>query len=352
MLINLFPFLHSQLPPLVPGYSFYRSITIDSTNIGSTLTDFPILVAGTFTYLRTVANGGKVQNASGFDIAFYDGDGVQLSHETERWIDTSGEVVYWVKVPSISHITDTIIYMVYGNSSISVDQSNKADVWSNGFICVYHLPDGTTLSATDSLGTYDGTITGVSAASGKYGGGGSWAGGASTNRITRSSVPASGTIRVRSAWIYLDSVDSTTRRLYELGGTNFRDATQISTAGIDIGIQWTNVPLFSTTTVPATGTWHHFMVTYDGTSTANYPAMYYNGVAQTVTRNLTPSGTLATTTQSLYMGNRPDNARCFSGDIDEFRVANVMRSADWAYAEYVNQDNPANFYTISDEVAQ
>src|SRR5687768_9845668 len=53
------------------GYSYRRTITIDRTKVPNTdQTNFPMLITGTFSYLATAANGGNVQNSSGFDIIF------------------------------------------------------------------------------------------------------------------------------------------------------------------------------------------------------------------------------------------------------------------------------------------
>ena len=45
----------------------------------------------------------------------------------------SGAVNYWVKMPLLSHTTDTTICLCYGNSSITSDQSNKTTVWDANY---------------------------------------------------------------------------------------------------------------------------------------------------------------------------------------------------------------------------
>ena len=42
-------------------------------------------------------------------------------------------------------------------------------------------------------------------------------------------------------------------------------------------------------------------------------------------------------------------ARNFDGVIDEARVSNIARSADWISTEYNNQNNPGTFYSVGDE---
>src|SRR5712692_7482054 len=75
------PWLHAQ-------YSYERTITIDHTKVpNSDQTDFPVLVSGTYSYLATVGNGGKVQNANGYDIivASEPSGNVRLDHEIESY---------------------------------------------------------------------------------------------------------------------------------------------------------------------------------------------------------------------------------------------------------------------------
>jgi large repetitive protein len=64
--------------------------------------------------------------------------------------------------------------------------------------------------------------------------------------------------------------------------------------------------------------WHHVVVTYDYSSTANDPAIYIDGQAVTVTEVQAPSGTLGTgDTGTIYLGNTSDGARTFDGRIDD-----------------------------------
>ncbi|HZP61801.1 MAG TPA: protease pro-enzyme activation domain-containing protein, partial [Terriglobales bacterium] len=53
------------------GYAFRRAITINHTQVANTdQVNFPVLIAGTYSYLATLANGGCVTNANGYDILF------------------------------------------------------------------------------------------------------------------------------------------------------------------------------------------------------------------------------------------------------------------------------------------
>ena len=79
------------------NWQFRKSIIIDRTQVIGTQTDFPVLISITDADLAAAAR------ADGFDILFTDDDGAaKLDHEIERYVSATGELVAWVKVPSIS----------------------------------------------------------------------------------------------------------------------------------------------------------------------------------------------------------------------------------------------------------
>src|SRR5216684_1564246 len=128
------------------GYVFRRAITIDHTKVPNTdQTNFPVLISGTYSYLATASNGGDVTSSSGYDIVFTsDSAGTTvLPFEQESYSPSTGAVNYWVNVASLSHVTDTVVYIFYGNGSVTTDQSNKAAVWDANYKGVWHLANGT-----------------------------------------------------------------------------------------------------------------------------------------------------------------------------------------------------------------
>jgi len=72
----------------VSSFNHSRPITIDHTKVANTnQTNFPILISGTYPYLKTTTNGGNVQHVNGFDIGFYSDSALttKLAHETESY---------------------------------------------------------------------------------------------------------------------------------------------------------------------------------------------------------------------------------------------------------------------------
>jgi hypothetical protein len=110
-------------------YSSWRQLTIDNTKVSGTsdLTNFPLLVNLSGDWLKTTTadpTNGRIQNSSGYDIIFKNSSGTQLDHEIEDYDGTNGTLVAWVRIPTLSYDTDTVIYMYYGNPCISTSQEN------------------------------------------------------------------------------------------------------------------------------------------------------------------------------------------------------------------------------------
>src|SRR5580704_13963154 len=152
------------------GYTYRRAITIDHTKVPNTdQTSFPVLISGTYSYLATTGSGGNVTNANGYDIILTsDVSGTSnLSFERESYSSSTGQVNLWVKIPTLSHSSDTVIYMFYGNSSVTTDQSNKTGTWDANYLGVWHMSNGLTVNANDSTSNANnGTVSGTTAVTG------------------------------------------------------------------------------------------------------------------------------------------------------------------------------------------
>ena len=77
------------------GYNYRKKITVDATKVSGagSLTDFPFLVSHTDAALKTTANGGKVENASGYDIRFETSGGTELDYERVFYSATTGQII-------------------------------------------------------------------------------------------------------------------------------------------------------------------------------------------------------------------------------------------------------------------
>lgn len=62
--------------------------------------------------------------------------------------------------------------------------------------------------------------------------------------------------------------------------------------------------------IPSSDTWHTFVATYDGTSSANAPIVYVDGVSVTVTTRVAASGTIVSSANPIIFGNIAGAACC------------------------------------------
>lgn len=75
---------------------------------------------------------------------------------------------------------------------------------------------------------------------------------------------------------------------------------------------------------------------------------YLNGAVDArKTQNMSSWGTQLATSEGLCLGNRPapSNTDGFNGWLDELRISNVARSADWVNATYRTIADNAAFTT-------
>ena len=115
-------------------WPYRKSITIDHTKVSADLTDFPVLVS-----LASDTDLASDALDNGNDILFTSSDGTtKLAHEIEQFDGSTGKLVAWVKVPSLSSSSDTIIYLNYGNPS-SPNQQNPTGVWDSNYKAVWHF---------------------------------------------------------------------------------------------------------------------------------------------------------------------------------------------------------------------
>ena len=336
------------------GYTYRRAVTIDHTKVPNTdQANFPMLFSGTYSYLATTSNGGNASSVNGYDIIFTsDASGTStLPFERETYNASTGAVNFWVKVPTVSHSSDTVFYMFYGNSSVTTDQSNKTGVWDSSFKSVWHLPNGSTLSASDSTSNgNNGTNNGASAATGKIDGGASFNGTSNYIDVPSSSTFGGyGTVSF-SAWIkpsqvnvdqviLIRPVSTTAANPWEYWGFGVASSGSVF-AAVSSGIAGSRILTTSSGTI-STNVWTHVYVTYDGSTLRTY----INGAVDPTTGS--GNITIGSGSKDIGIGQSFISGfeEYFDGLIDEARFSSTARSADWIATEYNNQNGPT-FYTV------
>lgn len=327
------------------GYRYRRTITVDHTKCGaSDSTNFPVLVSGAYSYLATAANGGRVQNSSGYDVIFTsDAAGrSKLNWEVEQYTASSGAVVYWVQIPTVSHSADTAFYLFYGNAAIASDQSNRTATWDSGYALVYHWGTPSSLSLTDSTshantGTNDNAVT---AASGLIGGAGSFA--TSSSQYVTFSTVSSGTSGTTSAWIKPNGQSGSFNFGPIIGNSGSSNIDPIQVSGsTDTSFGYSQGSGGVSHTVSSmTGVWHYLVSVRNGLTVT----LYLDGTQ-------VASASLQSNESALLqcIGRRNSGGLYYNGLIDETRISTTLRSADWILAEYNNQSSPSTFYSVGAE---
>jgi len=334
------------------AHEYYKTITIESDQVDATLTNFPVLVNTTNNDLKDVSNSGHVYQSDGGDIRFTSSDGsTQYDHEIESYTPSTGKLIAWVEVPSVSSSVDTIFRMYYGNSEAG-DQWDVAGTWDGSdHEAVYHLHD----DFNDSANSHTGTNYSTTDATGHI------ADGQNFNGVTGTRIDMGDSTDFEPSSFTLEAfVKREGDCLYDVcsvfskGSSNFEGyalAVLGSSHKVELKINDNNgnVPAnqaLGTTTI-LIDTWYHIVGTYN--SNTQELKVYVNGELEDTNTN---TNAINYSTASLKIGSANNNNDIvFNGVIDEVRLTPSVRSDDWIDAEYNNQKSSSTFLTIGTETA-
>lgn len=342
------------------GYSYRRKITVDNTKVAgsSDFTDFPALFYGTYSYLATVANGGKVTSSSGNDIRFETTGGTKLDHELASYSATTGAIEAHIRIPTLGATADTEIYVYYGKSGASAEQ-NPTGVWGSSYKAVWHLNEASGTIADSTSNNVDSTSQTITA----YGSTGEISKAVdvtgSSDTINFGDVLDLGLSDVTiSMWLKTSQTPAnyafTLSKSFSAGG-KYRYAVGMygnpakpriflqGNGGSDID--------FSGGTTINNNAWHlvHYTFDRDGNAT-----IYVDGASD-------GSASIATWSAANFQSSHPfrlgaytasndiDPLLPFNGYLDEVRFAFTLLSSDWIATEYNNQNAPATFYSVGSE---
>jgi len=323
--------------PPVQAFTWYNNawsnrltITIDHTKVSATLTDFPVLVKLTSSRI----DWSKVQDDLD-DIRFVDSTDTTV-YEAEidnTVVNTSAD--FWVRIPSVSHTTDTVFYMYFGNTDASSDWGNEA-VWASDAEMVQHMNDATTSTILDSTDhNVDGTKTLANnppVATGLVGSGQDFDGSNDLIAISGISTQIDSDFTV-SVWIKTNNKITGNNRIISLYSATHN--LQIST--YDYGLSWRfHGTSQRTGDVRTDSAWEYVALSVSVAT----PTLYLNGVSQA-----TPNAGPTTDTSASHIG-WGYTSYYFDGLIDEVRVYSSIKSAAWLVADYNNmKDTLLSYYT-------
>jgi len=339
-----------QGTPWYADWEACRNITIDSNKIGETLTNFPMLV-----FLDNSTGNYSTAKFDWSDIRFKeDGCGIygaELDYEIEN--HTIGNATIWVRVPSVSHTTDTVISVYYDNPD-AIPAQDPTGVWDSNYIAVWHfngfygdpfLVDSTSnqnnmtpvyfdVDDFQSFGQIDGAV-GIE--------GGEYANVSSSAGDDLN--PDNITVEI---WARLDSTGQNAGILTKYGNTA---GTQ------NYGI-YVDPPYYKFVTRTTAGTgvnvitavdeqradqWDYFAMTFDGSIMRGY----INGTQ--VGTDTDGTGLITESAQPVWLGMYYSDSYTLDAQLDEARISRIPRSASWINASYLNQYSPSGFYSIETE---
>ncbi len=336
----------------------------------TTLENFPVLVRlsaelNDFDYSKCAANGA--------DLRFSDAEGNLIPHEVDTW-NPDGESLVWVKVPTFNK--DAIIKAHYGCSNPAT--VNPQDVWSSGYIAVWHLNEtgktmtdsscgGTALKEANKSGTTDSILSGQTGLFGNSVEFGKLEGHTGSLAASGERYKTAGTANFTvEFWSYQDGFNPTNipnnmtymREVESAKQNTVWNINTVKTTSYGYGGKSVaqvfredggNVTLSTGTITPARGEWtYQYFRTID-------TVKFYQGMNGSPNLSYSTTSTTGVTNHTvgttIYIGNSGiSGGAAFQGKIDEVRISNVARSDDWMVANYdMGTNNEFVFYEMDND---
>jgi hypothetical protein len=345
------------------AWLFRKAITIDPANVGADLTDFPVLID------LTDADVAANAQSSGDDLVFTDSNGVQLSHEIEFYDTGTGHVIAWVSVPDLSSTEDTLLYLYFGNSS-AMNQEDVEGTWDSNYVMVQHLDEtsGTHVDSTVYNNDSNDVLVTDQDAAGSINGADEFNGADDYVRV-----PDAATLQfgegsfTAEAWIHPHSIPDTggarivNNRGTGVGGSypgwhfKIKDDTgnwRFGDSGIDDATGPLNYKPYDGIATYPYNAWYQVVMVYDADTELRF---YVNGASDGTPLSVGPYGSITNSLPTVIGASLADQGvegaddkQFFDGFIDEVRLSDTVRSAEWIAASYSNQNAPGGFYSVGD----
>lgn len=331
---------------MATGYPWHRfaKLTIDHTKLTADVANFPVALIWNGTngnIPAEVYNSGTYSPKSdGSDIRFTSDvmGNTELAFEIVTFTPNStvgnARVEIYVKLTSISSASDTSFYMWWRNpqaSAYAVGATyGRNAVWSNSFLAVYHMNEAAVVDATGN--GYTLTNNGTTAGTTILGTARTFASG---NDLHIASLFGSPSIITTSGLINCTGVASYAGEVFSMGDNinircrnnttdGFRSSYRYATAWHDYlmaGFNPVGAGLFGGVfSVKTTATAAQFLA---ATGQTPVTGAYTDAIAYNQ----------GTSTYWGVHGNGGGATFNFAGTIDEWRISNTNRNADWVTAE-------------------
>ena len=338
-------------------YTYRKKITIQTANVDSDLSNFPLYVK-----LTADVEIGNNSNADGFDIRFTQSDGTTLlKYERESWTGGAGDDVtadFWVNTNVDSGDPAATDIYIYYRSTDTADGADPANVWDANFVMVQHMKDATTSTILDSTSnSNDGTKKAANEpveATGKIYNGQDFDG---NEDYIEQDVDWQATLPVTmSVWIYptdtatVDIIYSSDS-MFDTSYNGFvmylaTNEMVVLQYGDGTGAGPTDRRSKVGTTAVTLNAWNHVVGIING---ATDMTVYINGASTSGTYSGT-GGDMVNSADKPRIGHAYDTSTYeFTGKIDEVRISGIARTAAWIKFENYNMNENDQELTWGDE---
>jgi hypothetical protein len=315
---------------LLQAWKHSRSVWINTTPSGvpidadAEVREFPLcirLYSDTFPFEQCERGGAdlRVHTPSADRL---------LPYEIETWDPTNGFALLWVRVPVIRGNQRQELKLYWGKPGVSPESSGERVFnESNGFVTVWHFAD----RIVDSTGLLQATDHGTKSAEGPLGLARAFSTGQGIDAgKTITGLPAGASPHTTEAWVRVDQPNST---LLAWGNEKAQGKVVMqhrspSRINMDCYFSGANIATDSNITL---GTWKQIVHTYSPQSTR----IYVDG--NLVAEKLRQQPTLAIESPARFSIGGWYDRYDFEGAIDEVRVSNVQRDANWVRLQFENQ---------------
>lgn len=358
LLVQLVLFFLSVVLNAQPlGYEHRKLITLNSSQISGTIdhANFPVMIKLLDPALKSTSNGGGVVNPSGYDIIFTQSDGsTLLTHELQNYSASTGALLCWVKMPTLSPSADSSIYLYYGKTGVYSNPSDTA-TWNDKYIGVWHLEDLTDASSATHILTDHNTVTNASGYLGsarEFSGDGDdledMGGGTyldSLNNLSVSMWVKANALNTDKGLLYGGDPDGVDARIMirqdaageKGGGTNIYRTSMLT--GVN------NKQRHESSDGSATTNWQYLTLTRTPGDTTRF---YIDGSYDNYSWAVPKTGATNKNDKLLIgKGSKDGATSSWDGLIDEVRILSDTLSAAWIATEYANMSSPATFHTVS-----
>lgn len=313
-------------------WSDRRRVTIDTSALTDTLTDFPVLVR---------IPGAMLVFSS---VRFVADDNVTvLDHDVED-CSLFTECTFWVRVPALAPNVPKSIWLYYGNQS-APSGADPAGVFAAQHVSVHHLETLADVTGHAHTATSLSSATTPAAAAGIVSGGRTFDG--TDDYVSLAGEPAYDftTALYVSLWFRSAGFTTAWQALVAKGDTSWRVQRYNLTTTLTFSVTENAAQINHIgATAVDDGAWHHVAVVAE----VGARRLYVDGQLDA---SVSSAANIETNDLAVAFGQNEEGLnglRYWNGSIDEVRISSLPRSASWILAEYLTVTS-STFVTLGAE---